>query len=41
MNTTSLENNVDILWQQLRQSVAQPAAWLALARDYARHDLPW
>ena len=32
---------VNALWQRLRQSAAQPALWLALARAYAADDLPW
>jgi protein O-GlcNAc transferase len=34
-------NLIGRLWQQLRQSAAQPALWLELARCYAGCGLPW
>lgn len=34
-------NDVGMLWQQLRHSAVQPALWLDLARSYAGHGLPW
>jgi len=35
------QNAPDLLWQSLRQSVAQPTVWLDLARSYASRGLPW
>jgi len=35
------ENNDAILWQRLRQAIAQPDVWFELARNYAAHGLPW
>ncbi|MES2770628.1 MAG: tetratricopeptide repeat protein, partial [Pseudomonadota bacterium] len=34
-------NDVSVLWQELRRSIAQPDLWLALVRSYATDALPW
>lgn len=34
-------NAPSLLWQSLRQSVAQPTVWFDLARNYASRGLPW
>ena len=34
-------SNAATLWQKLRLSIAQPALWLEIARDYSEHGLPW
>ena len=41
MTSADQLTEVDTLWRRLRQSLAQPALWLALARAYARDDLLW
>jgi protein O-GlcNAc transferase len=40
MKTTTTSSTGD-LWQQLAQSPAQPALWLALAHGYAAEGFPW
>ncbi|HYC44700.1 MAG TPA: tetratricopeptide repeat protein [Burkholderiales bacterium] len=41
MNQASHLADPTVLWQKLRQSVAQPALWLELARTYAARGLAW
>lgn len=35
------EGDLGELWRRLRQSIAQPGSWLALARTYCCLNLPW
>ena len=41
MNEGLHASDIALLWQRLRQSAAQPAVWLELARSYTDHGLPW
>lgn len=40
-NDPTAASAITVLWARLRQSAAQPAVWLELARRYAGCGLPW